>query len=285
MPSLQLRRCYLPGSASNVSQKELPCYPGNELHIAAPTPVIRFLLQVLYKQMYRVANIYLLAVSIVQIATGLSPAGRYSTLIPLVCSVSLSVLREAIEEYHRHAVDRKVNRRLTRVLRDGAFVDIRWRDLKVGDIVRVEQHEQFPADLAILSTAREEGLCYMDTAILDGEMNLKMRQAIGPVTQQWQTAPQLQGARGYIDFEAPSPSYYRMRGSYIPLTSTQRPVPLSQWYQVRLRSPFIESSMAVAVCSAAGSASIGSHGHHAEQPRSLRDRGRSILSCSRHSLT
>jgi phospholipid-transporting ATPase len=238
MPSLQIRRCYLPGSASHAAQKDQVHYPGNALHIAAPKRrLISFLPQVLYSQMCRVANIYLLAVSIVQIFTGLSAVGRFSTIVPLVGTICFSVLRETLEEHDRHAADRKVNQRPTRVLRGGAFVSICCCDLKVGDVVRVEQHEQLPADLAILSTAREEGLCYMDTSILDGETNLKMRQAVGAVTQQWQTAAQLQVARGYIDFDAPSPSYYRIRASYVPLTSAQRPVPLSHWYQVRTRCP------------------------------------------------
>ena len=43
----------------------------------------------------------------------------------------------------------------------------------VGDIVRVENHDQFPCDLVLLSTANTNGKCFVMTANLDGETNLK----------------------------------------------------------------------------------------------------------------
>lgn len=40
--------------------------------------------------------------------------------------------------------------------------------------MRVAKDETFPADLVLLSSDREHGCCYVTTASLDGETNLKV---------------------------------------------------------------------------------------------------------------
>ncbi len=46
--------------------------------------------------------------------------------------------------------------------------------LQVGDIVRVEIEQELPCDMVLLSTESEDGECYVTTANLDGETNLKV---------------------------------------------------------------------------------------------------------------
>lgn len=54
---------------------------------------------------------------------------------------------------------------------------VRWKDIKVGDIVMLQRDESVPADVVLLYADGENGLAYIETMALDGETNLKSKQA------------------------------------------------------------------------------------------------------------
>lgn len=53
-----------------------------------------------------------------------------------------------------------------------------WKDVQVGDIIKVYADQGVPADMVVLSSSDPEGDCFIDTRSLDGETSLKPRRAL-----------------------------------------------------------------------------------------------------------
>ncbi|RVX08687.1 putative phospholipid-transporting ATPase 8 [Vitis vinifera] len=79
---------------------------------------------------------------------------------------------------HMQVWDIEANNRRVQVYRNKSFCKAKWKDLRVGDIVKVDKDEFFPADLFLLSSSYEDGICYVETMNLDGETNLKLKHAL-----------------------------------------------------------------------------------------------------------
>ena len=99
---------------------------------------------------------------------------RFGTLGALTVVIIASLLSEGLQDLTRFRQDTKMNAKPCQVLVDGAWATVRWRDVKVGDFVRVLQDEAFPADFLVLASDNRAGRCYIETASLDGETNLKV---------------------------------------------------------------------------------------------------------------
>ncbi|XP_059643891.1 putative phospholipid-transporting ATPase 9 isoform X2 [Cornus florida] len=104
------------------------------------------------------------------------------------------------------------NRKVKVHLGDGIFDNSKWRDLRVGDVVKVEKDEFFPADLILLSSSYEEAFCYVETTNLDGETNLKLKQAL-EITSNLNEDSKLQSFRAVIRCEDPNANLYTFVGS------------------------------------------------------------------------
>jgi len=59
------------------------------------------------------------------------------------------------------------------------------KHLKVGDVIELKNGSMVPADCIVLHTEDRLGYCYISTANLDGERNLKPKIALGATQDKW----------------------------------------------------------------------------------------------------
>jgi phospholipid-transporting ATPase len=160
-----------------------------------------------YEQFSKYANLFFLFTAILQQIPNISPTNRYTTIVPLGIVLLVSLGKEIVEDNRRRSQDKELNRSPAKVLRGTSFQSVKWIDIKVGDIVRVESEESFPTDLVLLASSEPEGLCYIETANLDGETNLKIKQAI-PETAHLVSSAELSRLGGRVRSEQPNSSLY-----------------------------------------------------------------------------
>ena len=169
--------------------------------------VATFLPKFLFEQFSKYANLFFLFTAALQQIPNISPTNRYTTIGPLIIVLLVSAGKELIEDFKRKSSDKSLNHSRARVLKGANFENVKWVSVKVGDIVRVESEEPFPADLVLLATSEPEGLCYIETANLDGETNLKIKQAI-PETANLVSPSELSRLSGRVRSEQPNSSLY-----------------------------------------------------------------------------
>ncbi|XWS16208.1 hypothetical protein CRYUN_Cryun34aG0065400 [Craigia yunnanensis] len=174
---------------------------------------VTFLPKALYEQFHRVANLYFLGAAIISV-TPLSPFSAVSMIAPLAFVVGLSMAKEALEDWRRFMQDMKVNNRKVKVHKgEGIFGNKSWQQVQVGDVVKVEKDLFFPADLLLLSSSYEDGICYVETMNLDGETNLKVKRAL-EVTLPLDEDEAFENFTGIIKCEDPNPSLYTFIGNF-----------------------------------------------------------------------
>lgn len=112
-----------------------------------------------------------------------------------------------------------------------------WKDVNVGDIVKLYNDDEIPADMIILSTSDADGACYIETRNLDGETNLKVRQSLN-ATRAIRHARDLEQCIFKIESEAPHLDLYTYSGV---LKWEQRQDPLD------LSAPIVERAEAISI--------------------------------------
>ena len=139
-----------------------------------------FLAKILMEQFSRLANAYFLVIAVLQSIKELSYSGGSPLmLIPLAFVVSLNGIKDIYEDFKRKKSDKKENNTECLIYNPMShqFEKRKWHEIRLGDIIKVENNQQFPADLLLLSTSDENGISYVETKNLDGEINLKFKQA------------------------------------------------------------------------------------------------------------
>ncbi|KAK7192172.1 phospholipid-translocating P-type ATPase [Paraphaeosphaeria sporulosa] len=186
----------------------------------------------LIAQFSKLANFYFLCISILQMIPGLSTTGTYTTIAPLLVFVTIAIAKEGYDDLRRYRLDKAENNRETQVLRasrtTSSYADdldrnstiteqlnweiIKWQDLNVGDIVKLNRNDAAPADLALLHTSGENNVAFVETMALDGETNLKSKQTTASMTKTIHSQADILICAAHFVVEDPNQDLYSFEG-------------------------------------------------------------------------
>ena len=128
--------------------------PNNMIRTSKYT-VLTFIPLNLINQFKKAANVYFLIISFMQTIKSISiSSGAPVMALPLSFVVFVSMLKDAFEDYKRHVNDATENEgKKVQAYRNNKFEKIMWKDLHVGDIIKIENEDYVPADCVILSSS------------------------------------------------------------------------------------------------------------------------------------
>lgn len=211
--------------------------------------VYNFVPKQLLFQFSKLGNFYFLVMGTLQMIPGLSTVGRWTTIVPLSIFVAFSMAKEGYDDFRRYQLDKAENRSLTWVLRRGRDegsnsgnsegkrvwdfkkdIDLeggvyatmengdsewtlkQWQDVKVGDVIRLKRNDAVPADMVLLHATGPNGVAYIETMALDGETNLKSKQACSLLAEQCSTVEGIKSSPAVIVSEDPNIDLYSYDG-------------------------------------------------------------------------
>jgi len=101
---------------------------------------------------------------------------------PMLLVILISMIKDGVEDVKRYNQDSQINARAAhKILISSSseiskIEDVQWRQLHVGDTIVIFCDEEVPADVVVLACGGVQGpTCYVETAAIDGETNLKMK--------------------------------------------------------------------------------------------------------------
>ncbi|KAG8456790.1 hypothetical protein GDO86_002538 [Hymenochirus boettgeri] len=178
-------------------------YAGNAIKTYKYNP-ITFLPLNLFEQFKRAANAYFLVLLILQTIPQISTVTWSTTLIPLLLVLGITAIKDLVDDIARHRMDNEINNRPTEVMNNGRFEKTKWKHIRVGNIIRIKKNDFIPADVLLLSSSDPNSLCYVETAELDGETNLKFKMSLEITDKLLQEEKALAEFDGMVGCEEPN---------------------------------------------------------------------------------
>ncbi|CAL5381438.1 unnamed protein product [Camellia sinensis] len=184
-------------------------FAGNSVRTAKYS-ALTFLPRNLFEQFHRVAYIYFLVIAVLSQLPQLAVFGRAPSILPLAFVLLVTAVKDADEDYRRHRSDRIENNRLATVLVNDQFQEKKWKDIQVGEIIKIVANQTIPCDMVLLSTSDPTSVAYLQTINLDGESNLKTRYAKQETVSK---VPEKEKISGLIKCEKPNRNIYGFHGN------------------------------------------------------------------------
>ncbi|XP_067154192.1 phospholipid-transporting ATPase VD [Apteryx mantelli] len=193
-------------------EKVSKLYMNNRIRTTKYT-VLNFIPRNLFEQFHRVANLYFLFLVVLNWVPMVEAFQKEITMLPLVVVLTIIAVKDGLEDYSKYKMDKQINNLLTKVYsrKEQKYIDERWKNVNVGDFIRLSCDEIIPADMVLLYSTDLDGICYIETAGLDGETNLKQRQVVRGYSEQVsEIDPENFSSR--IECESPNNDLSRFQG-------------------------------------------------------------------------
>ncbi|CAG9321794.1 unnamed protein product [Blepharisma stoltei] len=201
------RTIFINGFESNKQFK----YPSNYISTTKYN-IVTFFPRCLFEQFKKLANIYFLAIAVLQSIPQISPLTPFTAIFPLVFVLAVAMIREGVEDYFRYKSDKEVNSVPVNVYRNGSFSFKRCDEIHVGEIALLRKDDAIPCDMVMLSNSNENGVAYIETSTIDGEKTLKPRQAF-PETLKFFRENDFIRIFSMVQCDLPNPRIYQFNGA------------------------------------------------------------------------
>uniref|UniRef100_A0A8C5UF81 ATPase phospholipid transporting 10B (putative) n=1 Tax=Malurus cyaneus samueli TaxID=2593467 RepID=A0A8C5UF81_9PASS len=154
-------------------------YDSNEIKTTKYT-ILTFLPKNIYEQFHRLANIYFVFIALLNFVPVVNAFQPEVSVIPICVIMAMTAIKDAWEDFRRYKLDKEINHMGCYIYsrEEHAYVEKCWKDVRVGDFVQLQCNEIIPADILLLHSSDQNGICHLETANLDGETNLKQRRVV-----------------------------------------------------------------------------------------------------------
>ena len=110
-------------------------YAGNGIRTSKYN-VLSFLPLNLMNQYKKAANCYFTVIAYLQTVDLITnTSGKAVILFPLIVVISISMLKDAFEDYKRAKADKVENNRKVKANTNGQFIESRWQEVRVGQLI------------------------------------------------------------------------------------------------------------------------------------------------------
>ncbi|XP_064522254.1 probable phospholipid-transporting ATPase IIB isoform X2 [Pseudopipra pipra] len=175
--------------------------------------IFTFIPGVLYEQFKFFLNLYFLVVSCSQFVPALKIGYLYTYWAPLGFVLTVTVVREAVDEFRRYKRDKEMNSQLYSKLTVRGKVQVKSSDIQVGDLIIVEKNQRIPSDMVFLRTSEKTGSCFIRTDQLDGETDWKLKVAVS-CTQRLPALGDLFSINAYVYAQKPQLDIHSFEGTF-----------------------------------------------------------------------
>jgi phospholipid-transporting ATPase len=134
-------------------------------------------------------------------------------MMPLSIVVAINSFKNFLEDWKRKKSDDAENDKKCLILGTNKFEIRKWKDVKVGNIMKIRINEEFPADMILLKSSEANGMCYVETKNLDGETNLKNKITNKELSDLSENEDSLTKLKGTGECKAPNEHIYEFNAN------------------------------------------------------------------------